>query len=232
MAGKNNQKRALAGPKLSRALSWALRHQALAIGLTMTPDGYVPVEEILSSKHPKLQGISLPEIRRVVETNDKQRYRLAERPRSAYYSSHGRKEEEKILCIRANQGHSIKIIDPNLLLNTLQPDELRSLPCIVHGTYYEPWKLIRSQGLKKMNRTHIHFASGLPEADGVISGMRQSCTIYVFVDAQKCANDRIQFYTSDNGVILTAGIDNKGTLPLRYFSHVMDAAGNVMLDNR
>jgi RNA:NAD 2'-phosphotransferase (TPT1/KptA family) len=54
----------------------------------------------------------------------------------------------------------------------------------------------------------------------------------VFVDAQKCANDRIQFYTSDNGVILTAGIDNKGTLPLRYFSHVMDAAGNVMLDNR
>jgi 2'-phosphotransferase len=225
-----NQDKELTGKKLSHALSWALRHQAPAIGLTIAPDGYVPVQEILDSSHPKLQGVSLEAIERVVQSNDKQRFKLEQRPRHIY--SGGTDDGTTILCIRANQGHSIKTIDPYLLLTKLSSDELKALPCIVHGTYYEPWKLISQQGLKKMNRTHIHFASGMPKDDGVISGMRQSCTVYVFVDAVKCADDSIDFFQSDNGVILTAGLENQGTLPPEYFSHVTDEKGNTLLDNR
>ena len=55
--------------------------------------------------------------------------------------------------------------------------------------------------MKKMNRTHIHFASGLPNADGVISGMRKTSTVHIYVDPVKCADDDIAFFTSDNGVI-------------------------------
>lgn len=228
----NAKKRDLTGQKLSRALSWALRHQGAAIGLNITPDGYVPVQQILDSSHPKLRGVSLEAIEAVVKSNDKQRFKLEQRPRSAYYS--GMKDDETtMLCIRANQGHSIKTIDPNLLLEKLSADELRSLPCIVHGTYFEPWKLIRQQGLKKMSRTHIHFASGMPEDNGVISGMRQSCTVHVYVDGVKCAqDDYLNFYRSDNGVILTAGPKNEGTLPPEYFSHVIDESGSILLDNR
>lgn len=29
---------------------------------------------------------------------------------------------------------------------------------------------IWQEGLKRMNRNHVHFATGLPEQDGVISG--------------------------------------------------------------
>eukprot|EP00980_Cylindrotheca_fusiformis_P005778 scaffold1203_cov117-Cylindrotheca_fusiformis.AAC.17 len=231
--GKNEpkQSKSLTGKKLSHALSWALRHQAIAIGLTITPDGYVPVDEILTSKHPKLQGATLEGIRNVVETNDKQRFGLAERPRTAYYSD-SNDPQATILCIRANQGHSIKTIDPNLLLQRISPEELRNIPCIVHGTYAEPWKVIEVQGLNRMNRTHIHFASGLPEADGVISGMRKTCTIYIFVDPVKCADDGIDFYRSDNGVVLTSGVNSEGTLPCTYFSHVTGVDGNLLLDNR
>ncbi|CAJ1952464.1 unnamed protein product [Cylindrotheca closterium] len=227
---KNSNNRPLTGKKLSHALSWALRHQALAIGLTILPDGYVPVDEILSSTHPKLKGATLEEIQKMVETNDKQRFRLDQKLRSDFYGISDVNADETIICIRANQGHSIKTINPELLFRRLSPEELRTLPCIVHGTYVEPWKSIQKTGLKKMNRTHMHFASGLPDADGVISGMRKTSTIFIFVDPVKCAEGSIEFFISANGVILSSGIE--GTLPPTYFSHVTGTSGDILMDNR
>jgi len=102
---------------------------------------------------------------------------------------------------------------------------------IVHGTYWDAWKIIQNEGLKRMARTHIHFASGLPKDDGVISGMRKSCQVYVYIDAAKCARDGIVFYKSDNNVLLTAGVNNEGTLPPDYFRRVTDTAGTVLMSN-
>lgn len=228
--------------KLSHSLSWALRHAGPELQLTMTPDGFCPVQEILECSHPKLKGCwSLQDIQQVVETNDKQRFQLELRPARDYrrpttdgaVNGASMASEENILCIRANQGHSIKGIDPNLLLRRLSPEELAELPMIVHGTYSEPWKTIQQQGLSKMKRNHIHFASGVPnEGNAVISGMRRSCTVIIYLDAAKCAQDGIEFFTSDNGVILTAGLENKGILPVIYFSHVTDSEGNILLDQR
>lgn len=42
----------------------------------------------------------------------------------------------------------------------------------VHGSYMTHWPLIHSQGLCRMNRTHIHLAPGLPGEGQVISGAR------------------------------------------------------------
>lgn len=226
--------RPMSEKKLSHSLSWALRHAALNIGLTIRADGYVPVQEILNSTHPKLRGATLENIQAVVQNSDKKRFKLEERPMHLYYPENDK--EKKILCIRANQGHSITVVDPELLLTKLSPDEVRSLSCIVHGTYPEAWESIRKEGtggLKKMNRTHIHFASGLPTDDSVISGMRKSCSIYIFIDASRCAaDDRIAFYKSDNGVILTDGIASSGVLPMDYFSHVTDSSGKILFENR
>ena len=79
---------------LSHALSWALRHQGPAIGLSMTPDGYVPVSQIITSSHPRLHKknkknkaaspITLTQIQDVVRSSDKQRFQLDFRPASAY----------------------------------------------------------------------------------------------------------------------------------------------------
>jgi RNA 2'-phosphotransferase, Tpt1 / KptA family len=82
-----------------------------------------------------------------------------------------------------------------------------------------------------MTRTHIHFAAGLPDQDHVISGMRKSASVYIYVDAVQCANDGITFYESSNGVLLSDGID--GVLPCKYFSHVIEVStGKVLLDQR
>jgi 2'-phosphotransferase len=231
-----NKKRSL--KTLSHNLSWALRHAAPQLNLTMTADGFCPLEEILQSTHPKLNGWTEQEIRQVVETNDKQRFRLDQKLAAEYAASSPQVVEAAspdtasaamIWCIRANQGHSIAGINPHLLLERLSKTDVAALPCIVHGTYREPWNTIEKVGyLSRMKRNHIHCASGLLGENGVISGMRRTCQVYIYMDGAKCARDGIVFFRSDNGVILTEGVD--GELPVTYVSHVTDDSGQVLLD--
>ena len=144
-----------------------------------------------------------------------------------------------ILCIRANQGHSIATINSDLLLQRLTSDDLlQNYGTMVHGTNYAAWDQIQSSGgLHKMQRNHIHFATGISHnIDGtknnaVISGMRKSCDVYIYVNIQKCIHDDIFIYKSDNGVLLTAGINDSGILPIRYFSHVTDSSGSALWKN-
>ena len=216
--------------RISHALSWVLRHQALNLGLPITKDGFVPVALLMQHSHPRLQGLNLPQIEKVVQTNDKQRFKLEEKSVADF---EGKVQlEEPFLCIRANQGHSIPGIDAAALLQLLTTDELAAIPTIVHGTYEDAWNVIQKKGLSKMGRTHIHCAAGLPGEDGVISGMRKSSQIYIYINSTKCAQDGINFYRSDNGVLLTAGVNEEGVLPVGYFSHVTDRNGRILLDQR
>ncbi len=66
--------------------------------------------------------------------------------------------------IRAAQGHSLAIEQETGLYTPLTPET--APPAVVHGTYRKAWPLIlRSGGLKRMGRTHIHFAPAeLPPA--------------------------------------------------------------------
>ena len=211
--------------KLSHALSWALRHKAPEIGMTMTTAGWVPVQEFLESKHPRLKGITLEAIEEVVATSDKQRFAISYRPSSDFLGKTS--SAEAVLCIRANQGHSIKTLDPNLLLRRLCPQELRNLSCVVHGTSVDAWISIEQEGLKTMNRTHIHFATGLPDNEQVISGMRRTATVYIYIDVEACIDDGIEFYLSENGVVLSEG--THGILGTRYFLKVTDSTGTMIL---
>ena len=101
---------------------------------------------------------------------------------------------------------------------------------IVHGTYKKAWiDHISNEGLNRMKRNHIHFATGLPsDTNQVISGMRTSCEIYIYIDAATCANDSVPFFQSRNGVVLCPGIQN-GTLPCEHFSKVVDAKLGITL---
>ena len=219
----------------------------------MTADGYVPVVEILNCTHPKMistkQKWTLEDIQNAVKSCKKQRFQLGWQPSQQYpqastlLSSSDNQDDSllldtttnTLLCIRATQGHSLSFINSELLLVPLSNEEVASLPMIVHGTYRQPWQAaICRQGLNRMKRNHIHFTSGLPHEKGdVISGMRTSCDVYIFVDAIKCSKDpSITFYKSANGVLLTAGVNGEGALPVEYFSHVTDREGNILLDQR
>ncbi|XP_062473494.1 basic salivary proline-rich protein 2-like, partial [Pezoporus occidentalis] len=77
--------------RLSKALSYVLRHGAAAEGLPMGPDGFVPLGALL--RLPRFRGVSEREVRNVVAADPKGRFRLSPEP----------------LRIRANQGHSLHV---------------------------------------------------------------------------------------------------------------------------
>lgn len=72
-----------------------------------------------------------------------------------------------------------------------------------------------------MKRQHIHFAQGVP-ADKVISGMRKSSQVLIYIDLERAMRAGIKFYLADNGVILSKG-DESGFVPIEFFSRVEDA---------
>ncbi|KAK2812544.1 hypothetical protein FQN50_001188 [Emmonsiellopsis sp. PD_5] len=131
--------------------------------------------------------------------------------------------------IRATQGHSIKTIEAASLLEKLSLSDPQLLPdTVVHGTYHAAWPAILAfGGLKCMSRNQIHFATGpkldevLPEGKegpvavapegkqgGVISGMRGDAQILIYVDLKRAMEAGVPFWRSENGVILSEGVDD------------------------
>ncbi|XP_064621919.1 tRNA 2'-phosphotransferase 1-like [Lineus longissimus] len=190
---------------LSKGLSRILRHKALEMGFRVQPGGFIYIDEILQKSWLSKDGYTIEDVQRVVEVNDKQRFMMQEN------------KDTGRLVIRANQGHSFQV--PDLDLTPITDPSL--FPEVIHGTYSKCWNLIKSQGLKRMNRTHIHFAPGEPGEDGVISGMRQNCQIIIFLDIQKAISDGIPFSLSANNVILSPGEGDMGCIPPKYFSKVI-----------
>ncbi|XP_061692115.1 tRNA 2'-phosphotransferase 1 isoform X2 [Syngnathoides biaculeatus] len=167
-------------------------------------DGYLFVEDILA--HPQFHSYKLDDVERVVATNDKQRFKIRAHP------------EDGRMQIRANQGHTLQVKDLEL-----KPVLAGSPDCpaeAVHGSYMHNWSSIQQHGLSRMRRTHIHLAPGLPQENGVISGMRRDCDLVIFIDVPKALADGIEFFWSENRVLLTTG-NFEGKLPPVYFSRAI-----------
>ena len=65
---------------------------------------------------------------------------------------------------------------------------------------------------------NIDMAIGLPGKNGVISGMRGSCEVVVEINLVKAMREgHLPFFISENKVVLTPGIGDKGYLPPKYF---------------
>ena len=158
----------------------------------------------------------MSQIKDVVDANDKKRFTI-----TALETPDGPKE-----FIRANQGHSIKSIQVEMTPILSATD----YPTIIHGTNTTAWQAIANdpKGLQRMKRNHIHFATGLLGEDGVISGMRYSCTVLVYLDLEKCLEDGIKFFKSENGVVLTEGFNGEGYIPKEYFRKVVTTKGEKL----
>ncbi|KIP02297.1 hypothetical protein PHLGIDRAFT_16631 [Phlebiopsis gigantea 11061_1 CR5-6] len=200
--------------RLSKTVSWILRHGAAQEGLELRPDGYARVHDL----RPKLKDMTLEAIQDLVQNDAKTRFSLIQEPDPSSGSC------DAVWWIRANQGHSLKTVK----LDLYPIQSLSDIPTgiAVHGTNAAAWDIIKSQGLSKMTRNHIHLAQGVP-GSGVISGMRNSASILIYVDVQKALDAGIKFYLSSNGVILTEG-DEHGFLRAEFFRRVVDKKGSEL----
>jgi 2'-phosphotransferase len=194
--------------KISKNLSYLLRHGAEKEGLAMRQDGFVKLDDILAKDFYKSKKIEFAKVKEIVDTNDKKRFELKEETGE---------DGVKVILIRATQGHSIdKINDEELLEKIVDHTQY---PNIIHGTQKDAWAFIKQTGLSKMGRNHVHFAIGYPDDGAVISGMRKSCDVYVEVDLEKCIKEGVPFFVSKNKVVLSAGVN--GFIRPNYFKKVL-----------
>ena len=58
--------------------------------------------------------------------------------------------------------------------------------------------------------------------------MRTASQIFIFINVKKALDAGIEFFLSDNGVILTEG-DDRGFLGPEFFERVEDSKGQVVI---
>lgn len=180
----------------ARYLTALLRHRAIEFGYKMDDQGFVAVDEIIS----KCTNVNTELIKEIVAFDNKNRFEIV--------------SKQNKLFIRAVQGHSISGINPDLLLVT----DPKEIPVVVHGTNFKAYNFIKTMGLSRMERNHIHFAHGTAEDSTVISGMRATAKVMIFIDVDKAMLAGIKFYKSANGVILSEGL--YGVIDPKFFAKV------------
>ena len=164
--------------KLSKEISYALRHAPWEYELELDENGFVPVEQLLNSLN------SLNQYDRDVTKDDFE-----------YIIAHSDKKRHEIIGdkIRALYGHSVsnKIIKTN----SIPPDVL------YHGTAKRFLDSIMKDGLLPMKRQYVHLS--IDKDIAVLVGKRRDANpIILEIDAKGAANDGIKFYIGNDKVWL------------------------------
>ena len=186
--------------RASRKLTQVLRHQIVEYNLPMDSKGYVEFNDIMKLNLKELKNITLEDINKIVETNEKKRLEI--------------KHENNKLYIKVAQGHNKNV---GALIN--DSDALEELTLeypvqyVYHGTQKKFISSILINGLNRMERKHIHLVQNI-ERDKQISGFKNISNVIIAVDIKKCMEDGIKFFKSSNGVILTEG--NNGIIESKY----------------
>ncbi|MCW1887098.1 RNA 2'-phosphotransferase [Luteolibacter flavescens] len=163
--------------RISKFLSLVLRHEPGKIGITLDAQGWTDIHELILAAGRHGIHFDRKTLAEIVGTNDKQRFALS----------------EDGTRIRANQGHSVTV---DLALVPEQPPEI-----LYHGTVGKFLKSIRTTGLHKGERHHVHLSRDLTTATKV--GQRRGAPVILSIRSAAMAEAGHLFFLSDNGVWLT-----------------------------
>ena len=164
--------------KISKYLSFILRHQPDSIGLSLTNEGWANIDELIDkTKKFKLTKESL---QTVVDTNDKKRFLIS----------------DDGLRIKANQGHSIKV---KLELEPVVPPEF-----LLHGTAQRFVGAIFKEGLSKQQRHHVHLSE--TEQTAISVGSRYGKPVLLKIASKGMHDNGFEFFKTENNVWLVDNV--------------------------
>ena len=166
--------------RASKFIALILRHDPAAGGLTLDAEGWAPVDQVVAALRQHDPAANRAMLDQIVADDAKGRYN---------FSADGAR-------IRANQGHSVAV-DLGLLPAT--PPAL-----LYHGTVARVLDAIRAEGLRPMQRQHVHLSPDTETA--TIVGRRRGVPLVLAVRAGDMHAAGTLFYRSENGVWLTGPI--------------------------
>jgi len=207
--------------RISKALTQILRHRAVDLGLTIRPDGYVRIQELLECKTMGKLGATVEDVEQITLNSDKRRFEIM--------------SDQSATFIRAVQGHSIKIVQDEELMRQLSADDPDLPTECVHGTYKRHVQAILGKGLiaggKLGNtfRNHVHFAPYAPGDGRVISGMRLGSDVVIWVNLREALRGGVPFFRAKNEVILSPGID--GVVPPEFIEKICNIKTGEVLSS-
>ena len=167
-----------------------VRHKPQAIDIRLDSQGWVEIDTLLTQCLLHGKEITRSMLDEIVQTSPKQRFAIS----------------EDGLCIRASQGHSVNI---DLGYEPAVPPEV-----LFHGTVADRVESIRSRGLDRMSRHHVHLSSDSRTAVAV--GRRRGKPIVLRILSDRMHRDGYFFCMSTNGVWLTKAV------PRRYIDFQED----------
>ncbi len=166
--------------RVSKRLSYVLRHRPDSVGLVLDGAGWADVDALLAALAAHGLPLTREELDRVVAGNDKRRF--------AYDDSGTR--------IRASQGHSV----PVALGYAPEPPP----PVLFHGTPVRALPAILAEGLLPGRRHAVHLSPDEPTARTV--GERRGRAAVLRVDAAGLAASGAVLTRSANGVWLVDAV--------------------------
>lgn len=155
--------------RVSRFLSFLLRHRPADYPLQFDRQGFVSWDDLVAMVQDRFPEITVEEIRDIIEGSDKKRFELNE----------GK--------ARATYGHSFPV---DLGLESVEPPSP-----LYHGTARDLAETILQEGLKPRGRQYVHLSASVEEALAVGKRRDPSPTI-LLVDSQAARASGILFYSS------------------------------------
>ena len=165
----------------SKFLSFVLRHEPQAIGITLDSEGWADISALIDGANKSGKSMDRDLLQQVVETSDKKRFSIS----------------EDGLRIRAAQGHSTNSV-------AISYPEKVPPEFLYHGTATRFLESIQQGGLKPQERQHVHLSED--EHTAIAVGQRYGKPVVLKIEALQMYRQGSKFLQAENGVWLTESV--------------------------
>jgi putative RNA 2'-phosphotransferase len=171
--------------KLSKTLSFVLRHNPASHGVIVDKEGWVDINQLIfqiRQRNPQFMAAHMGHIKEIIKNSDKQRFELKGNKIRAYYGHSAQQAVDKKPAV-----------PPSILYQ---------------GTTPEAKDKILLEGLKPMTRQFVHLSTDRKTAHKV--ALRRTKTpVILIVDAKAVYLNGTKFYPGNEDIWLAEYIDPK-----------------------
>jgi len=171
--------------KLSKEVSYALRHAPYEYELELDDEGFVSIKQLLTALNEKSnydRDVTKEDLEYIIKNSDKIRHEI---------------KDDKI---RALYGHSVS--------NKIKKEVAMPPEILYHGTSHKFLDSIKEKGLLPMNRQYVHLSTDKDTAL-LVGKRRDDNPVLLEIDAKRAFEEGTIFYIGNDKVWLCDEVDAK-----------------------